>query len=367
MKSIFPRLFFFLLLGILAGSVIYLSRQVTFFLEHDSATIWYFVFSALLVFMITGLLVFSNSTTFFGSILYKSAALTMGFLLYFLMIVSLSDLADIFLKVSPGILGIIAFGLTLITIASGVLNSFSIRTTTHKIDVKNLSDTVRIAHLSDIHIGHFRGEKFLQQIVDKTNREQPDIIVITGDLFDGKIRIKESVLQPLKKLKAPILFVNGNHDGYSGLRTINSLLPKVGVQVLQNEIVKMNGLQIIGLNHMRPDNGQGGMHAPDGPNMKDVLNSLNIDQSKPTILLHHSPDGVVYANQHGVDLYLSGHTHGGQQFPVTLINELLFKYNRGLNSFKNTRILVSEGIGTFGPPLRIGTKSEIVIIELFGA
>jgi predicted MPP superfamily phosphohydrolase len=85
---------------------------------------------------------------------------------------------------------------------------------------------------------------------------------------------------------------------------------------------------------------------------------------KPTVLLHHSPDGIQYANQHGVNLYLAGHTHAGQLFPVKYIAHLFFDYNKGLHDFKGTKMFVSQGVGTFGPPMRVGTKSEIVVITL---
>ncbi len=221
-----------------------------------------------------------------------------------------------------------------------------------------------VAHLSDIHIGHFRGQQFLQQIVKKTRSLSPDIVVITGDLFDGSIRLNQELLNPLKQIHAPILFVHGNHDGYSGLKSIFELLQKTGVKVLRNQIWESHGIQFIGLNHMRASPLARGMHTLEGPNMKDVLHELPVDPKRPSILLHHSPEGIEFAQARGVDLYLSGHTHGGQQFPVTLINELLFKFNRGLHEFKGTKILVSEGIGTFGPPVRIGTRSEIILIEM---
>lgn len=364
MRSVFPSIFALTLLGILIASIVYLSHRMHFFFGTESSGIWYLVFIGALFFMIGGVMGLSNSVSRIGNLFYQLAAFLMGFLLYLILSVLFFNLLQLFWDTEPLFWGLGAFSLTSVLIAFGVINSFIIRTSRHAIEIQGLTHPVKIAHLSDIHLGHFRGKGFVRQLVNKTNREHPDLIVITGDLFDGRIRLNKESLEAMTELNAPVFFVNGNHDGYSGLRSINSLLEEMGIRVLKNELVRFKDLQIIGLNHLRPDSSQVGMHAPSGPNMKDVLGGLVIDKSLPTILLHHSPDGVEYAEENGVDLYLSGHTHGGQQFPITLLNELLFKYNRGLMRYKNTRILVSEGIGTFGPPIRIGTRSEIIIINL---
>ena len=116
---------------------------------------------------------------------------------------------------------------------------------------------------------------------------------------------------------------------------------------------------------MAADSNTFSMHANGkGPTIKSTLASLNLFPGKPTVLLHHSPDGIQYANQHGVDLYLAGHTHAGQLFPIKYLAHLLFDYNKGLHVFKKTRIFVSQGAGTFGPPMRVGTKSEITVLTL---
>ena len=116
---------------------------------------------------------------------------------------------------------------------------------------------------------------------------------------------------------------------------------------------------------MRADSLASDMHAGGGhETIKTVLPRIQTDPGKPTILLHHSPDGIQYAHEKGVDLYLSGHTHAGQLFPINYIAGLLFKYKKGLHDYKGTRIFVSQGTGTFGPPMRLGTIAEIALITL---
>lgn len=307
----------------------------------------------------------SNTTNNFGSLIYMLAALTMGAFLYLTLSVMLVDLVKLFTTFQPRTYGFAALTITFLVIIGGVLNAWNIRVTNQEIKLVGLSSEIRAAHLSDIHVGHFRGEKFVQKIVDKTNEQNVDVVFITGDLFDGRINLTKEDLAPLAKLDAPVYFVDGNHDKYTGVKTIKSMLKEIGVNVLENEVTHFSELQIIGLNHMRADNKAFNMHAGEnGSTIKSTLENLNIFVEKPTVLLHHSPDGIQYANKNGVDLYLAGHTHAGQLFPVKYIAHLLFDYNKGLHDYKGTKIYVSQGIGTFGPPMRVGTKSELAVITL---
>jgi len=315
--------------------------------------------------MIAGLAGFTNSLSSIGTVLYKIVAVVMGFVLYLLIIVLCVDLVALFVKIRPLSHGIITLTLTTLISIYGIINAYNTKVVKLEIPVKNLSNEVSIMHLTDIHVGHFRGVKFLGNIVEKTNKYKPDIIVITGDLFDGKVRLKQGVIEPFKHFNAPVFFVDGNHDGYTGVEKVKELVGNTGVKVLENEVFKIKGVQIVGLNHMLPDSTTVGMHATlSRATIKNILPSLGIIEDQPSILLHHSPDGIQYASEAGIDLYLAGHTHAGQLFPVTLLNDLIFKYNKGVHNYNGTKIYVSPGAGTFGPPMRIGTRSEIAFIKL---
>lgn len=353
-----------LFLGIIVGAVIYLSKRMHFFFSTESIRFWYVLFAAMPVIMVLGMVIFSNSTSMAGSIFYQLSALITGFILYFLMTVLLIDLANLIVKIQPLIMGISSFVLTAIILIVGIWKAFDIKVTKIEVPLKGLQEEVRAVHLSDIHIGHFRGAQFLKKVLDLSMEQRPEMIFITGDLFDGKINLSEEVLKPLKELEIPVYFVEGNHDGYTGVKMIKDYLRKQDVLVLENEALMLGELQIVGLDHMHADGQNRNMHAYGGATIKGTLDTLAIDKTLPTILLHHSPEGAMYAAAHGVDLYLSGHTHGGQIFPVTLLNELIFPYNRGMNKYEDMRVFVSEGVGTFGPPMRIGTRSEIVVLDL---
>lgn len=231
--------------------------------------------------------------------------------------------------------------------------------------MQGLAKEMKAVHLTDIHIGHFRTNGFLQQLIDKTNAQNPDVIFITGDYLDSRYALDARYFAPLKQLKAPVCFVDGNHDHATDNDSIAFLMRSAGVKVLENEVITLNGLQIIGLKHMLADRNSLDMHASGhNPTISEILPRLDIDPDKAAVLLHHAPNGIKHANKYGVDLYLAGHTHAGQIFPFNLVANMMFEYNRGLHDFKGTKVYVSEGVGTFGPPFRLGTKSEIISFAL---
>ncbi len=365
MKQYFPLLFFIALIGIIVAANIYLTRRFNWYFSLENTKVLYAVFPPFTLLMFFGVMPLSNTTNTFGSFIYVVSAITMGALLYLLLSVMLVDIVGLFTSFKPKTYGLAALVITLLITGGGMLNAWNVRVTNQEIPLKGLTHEIRAMHLTDIHIGHFRGEKFLQKIVEKTNRENVDVVFITGDLFDGRINLTKEDLAPLTQLNAPVYFVEGNHDKYTGVQTIKSMLRDIDVQVLENEVTHFSELQIIGLNHMTADNESYSMHASsDGPTIENTLAALNLFQNKPTVLLHHSPDGIQYANQYGVGLFLAGHTHAGQLFPVKYIAHLLFDYNKGLHEYKGTKIFVSQGAGTFGPPMRVGTKSEITVLTL---
>ena len=261
-------------------------------------------------------------------------------------------------------MGYLSLGLTALLVCYGLLNASIPQVTRVTIPIKGLTKEVKVVHLTDIHLGHFRGKGHLQKIVEITNELNPDVVFQTGDLFDAKSRLSEDVLTPFKDVKAPHYFVEGNHDKEVGVEQIGRMLKNIRINVLENEIATFGELQIIGLKHMRADKNSFDLHAIGGETIQDVLSQLPVDTTKPTIMLHHSPNGEVYANDLKIDLLLAGHTHKGQLFPLTFIAKMFFVYNDGLHRYRDLNIYVSEGVGTMYTPMRIGTRSEITFITL---
>jgi predicted MPP superfamily phosphohydrolase len=315
--------------------------------------------------MIGGTMGAVNAVSTVGHYIFIVAATTMGFVLYLLLSTIVVDVVSLFLKAKPIYYGLAVLSLAAMVSIYGIWNAKQLKLTEVDITIKGLQKSIRAAHLTDTHLGHFRGAGNLQNIVETINRQNVDVVFFTGDLLDSKIQLKPESMLPLQGLNAPIFFVEGNHDEYTGVKAIKDYLRSIGVNVLNNQVTQWGELQIIGLTFMVADSHASSPHAsPNGPNIQNVLESMEIEKEKPTVLLHHGPNGVKYANKAGVDLYLAGHTHAGQLWPATYVAKMIFEYNKGLHDFNGTKVYVSQGTGTFGPPMRVGTESELAILNL---
>ncbi len=234
-----------------------------------------------------------------------------------------------------------------------------------------------IVQLSDVHLGGVLGENFLRKIVNDVNQLKPEIVVITGDLLDGSADGFESYVHLLDEIqsKQGVYFVTGNHEGYRGIADSLRILHGTKMHILEDEIVDLSGLQLIGIAYP-----QIGEHK----NIRKIIADNPVfDSAKTNILLLHSPTGIgasetkrqdLYwkpnvdftdAEELGIDLQLSGHTHAGQLFPFTLLTKWIYAgYEYGLHRIGNFQIYISSGTGVWGPTERNGSRSEIVAIKL---
>jgi predicted MPP superfamily phosphohydrolase len=217
----------------------------------------------------------------------------------------------------------------------------------------------RIVQLSDVHLGSIYRAGFLSGVVERVNGLKPDLVVITGDLFDGVDGDLAGVALPLRELKTSkgVYFVTGNHETYLGVDHSLAALAGTGVRVLRDEVMGIDGVKLIGFDY--PARGE----------EKDIIATLERLWPEyagyPTILLTHAPKRIPDVATHGVHLQLSGHTHKGQQFPFGFVTRLVHKgFDYGLYTIGDFQLYTSSGVGTWGPPLRIGTRSEIVLITV---
>ena len=242
-------------------------------------------------------------------------------------------------------------------------NTFSVVET--DIALPGLDRDVVAMQLSDIHVGHHRGRKYLERIVDETNQRKPDIVLITGDLIDSEAAFVPGELEPLARFSAPVYYVGGNHEKYVDAERTFALVKKYGVNVLRSQVVETHGLQLVGLDYMNADEDTFELHPSDDPRtIKSVLASLHLKDGMPSVLLHHSPAGAQYAAANGIDLMIAGHTHGGQFFPGTLVATAVFPFTHGLYRRGPLQVFVSQGAGTFMSRVRLGTSNELNILRL---
>jgi len=218
----------------------------------------------------------------------------------------------------------------------------------------------RIVQLSDLHLGPTLGEGFLSDVIARTNALAPDCVVITGDLVDSDTGVLGPVVARLADLRAKdgVFFVTGNHEYYSGVDAWLAFLRKLGVRVLRNERVAVGPIDLAGVDDWSAAHFGNGHGA-------DIPRALaDRDPTRPVVLLAHQPQAVVEAEANGVDLQLSGHTHGGQIFPWGYAVKLVTPYVAGLYRHRSAALYVSRGTGYWGPPMRVGAPAEITHLEL---
>jgi uncharacterized protein len=225
-------------------------------------------------------------------------------------------------------------------------------------------DGLRIVQISDLHIGDRIGVEFLRRVVDRVNALRPDVVAITGDLVDGPADVVEAALQPLADLKAPhgVYFVTGNHEYYWGGRESVRMVERLGLTVLHNEhrVVERRGGQLVigGMPDLH------GVRFLEDHQCRPELVFAGAPDGVPRILLAHQPRAVTGAAPHGVDLQLSGHTHGGQIFPFHLFVRLQQPVVRGLRKLLGVWVYAHRGTGFWGPPMRLFSTPEIAEITL---
>lgn len=217
---------------------------------------------------------------------------------------------------------------------------------------------LRIAVVSDIHLGPVLGRGFAQRVVDTVNRTQPDAIAVVGDLIDGSVEDLGRAVEPLSGLRAKYgaYFVTGNHEYISGADEWVEHVQELGLKLLANDRVELPGFDLAGVNDLR------GEAYDEGPDYARALGDR--DPARASVLMAHQPAAVHDAVRHGVDLQLSGHTHGGQLWPFTYVADLANPTLAGLESYGDTQLYVSRGAGAWGPPVRVGAPSDITVIEL---
>jgi predicted MPP superfamily phosphohydrolase len=315
-------------------------------------------------FVVASLLAFRYAN-FAARLLYRLASVWLGFLNFLLLAAGLCwtfYLGGRLVGVVPRRSALVTalFGLAAIVSIYGLLNARSVRVKRIRVKLPNLPPSWRgrvAALVSDVHLGHVNGLGFMRRIVARLARLRPDVVFITGDLYDGTKVNPGAVAAPWNEF-APVFgkyFVTGNHEEFSDPAKYLEAVSSAGIRVLNNEKAMADGLQIVGVDY-------GASTRPE--RLRAVLQQAGIDRDASSILLSHAPHGLAVAESEGVSLQLSGHTHGGQFFPFTWLTRRVFReFTYGLQRFGTLMVYTSSGAGTWGPPIRVGTRPEIALIE----
>jgi len=229
------------------------------------------------------------------------------------------------------------------------------------VDVKQnrLKKPIRIAQISDMHIGGLIDKDFVAKSVVQINAQDVDLVVITGDLTDAPIAFLKEAVDELANLKSRLgtFYIVGNHEYFHGIEATISYLKTLGISVLENSSLKLDDFYICGVYDIFGH--RYGSHIPDiDKTMRDI------PQDAPSLLLAHQPRFLSALENHQPSLILSGHTHGGQIWPFGHLVKLMQPYLKGLHVIgKNRHIYVNSGIGFWGPPMRLGSRAEITILS----
>ncbi|MGC1422551.1 MAG: metallophosphoesterase [Terracidiphilus sp.] len=320
------------------------------------------------VFMTATLLGFRSSNPVVR-IFYKAAALWMGLANFLFVGAVIAWLVDLLLRSfvpaatriadRPYIAGTLLV-VAIVTAVYGLVNARNIRLRRVTVKLSGLPQNWRGRQallVSDLHLGHVNGLAFARRIAKMVGDLNPAIVFLPGDMFDGSKVDPLAMAAPLLELKPPLgmYFVGGNHEEFGGAAHFEEALRGGGIRVLHNECAVVDGVRIVGVAYG---------HSTYPLQMRTFLEGLRLKDGPPSILLNHVPSQLPLSEHAGVSLQLSGHTHGGgQMFPFNLITRRAFgKFTYGLQSFGEMQVYTSSGAGTWGPPMRVGTHSEIVLL-----
>lgn len=315
-----------------------------------------FIAAALLGFYFTGRLV---------TLLYRVASVWLGLLNFFFLAACLCWLARLAIVVlgftaDKPLLAAVLYGLAVAAAFYGMMNARFIRIRRIPIQLEGLPASWRgrtALIVSDLHLGHINGPAFSRRIVAHAARLNPDIVFLPGDIFDGSKIDAHTLAAPLGALDPPFgaYYTSGNHDEFGNAAYYAEVLTGIGIRVLDNQKVTVDGLDIAGVPY-------GDAAYP--IRLRATLDSFGLVPGQASILLNHVPNRLPIVERAGVSLQLSGHTHGGQVFPFTWFTRRAFgKFTYGLQQFGGLQVYTSSGAGTWGPPMRVGTHPEIVLLQ----
>ena len=297
--------------------------------------------------------------------LYTAAASWLGVLYLFILASILCwifyGLAKLLhLPLDPKILIEVLLGIALLASLFGFINAGVTRITRISIQLPLLPGPWKgktAVWVSDTHLGQVRNYGFARHIAAKVKDLRPDIVFIGGDLYDGVAVDLDKTIEPFSKISAPYgtYFITGNHEEFSDNTPYLQAVRRAGIHVLNNEKVELDGLQIIGVDY------RDSIREED---FRAILQKVGIDPHRPSILLKHAPLNLQVAREQRISLQLSGHTHQGQVFLFRWITSKVYRgYDYGLKWFSDLLVYTSSGVGTWGPPMRLDTKPEIVVIK----
>lgn len=262
--------------------------------------------------------------------------------------------------------GIVSVTLSVIICILGFINSHITKINEYNITLnKTVYTPFTFAALADIHIGSDMTPTRIYKEIQKINELEPDIVFIAGDIIDNNVYdFTDEYIEKFRKIEAPlgVYVVFGNHEYYSGTQQeVLSVFNKAGFKTLIDDVVYIpeKEFYIIGRDSLRHTNSSN-----DERISIETLYSRIDDKTKPVIILDHIPKSSLDGRKINADIQISGHTHDGQLFPINLIVKKMYELSHGMKNYDGFHFFVTSGLGLWGPPVRVGTDSEIMLIHV---
>ncbi|MDX9811154.1 MAG: metallophosphoesterase [Bacteroidales bacterium] len=338
----------------------------------------YFVsFAILSLSFIAGKILESRNSSVLSDILNITGGFWLGFLLYAVLLTVLADITLLAIRLS-GLIDpekvtslkrlsyILSAFVAVVLIIAGFINAITPVVRNYSISVaKDAGEitSLRIASVSDIHLGSVIRKRSMRLLSGALEREKPDVIFLLGDIVDGDIGpvLRGDLLGYFKapETKYGLYGITGNHEFIGGASRTIPYIESRGIRLLKDEVITLGGgIQVIG----RLDRDSRGFGSGSRKPLSELVSVT--DSSRPVILLDHQPFNLDETEKAGVDLQLSGHTHHGQMWPLNLITKKIYEVSHGYLKKGDTHIIVSSGFGLWGPRIRLGSRSEIVITDI---
>lgn len=329
-----------------------------------------FIKNCIIILIISLIIIMFLSFSINVSIIKIISNYYLGFMLYFTLIFIMMDIIKLFMKLFKFVisrkfdlyLNIVFIVILSLVLIVGIYNDNTINVVNYDINIskdRSLGNNLKIALVSDLHIGYNFSCDYYQKMVNIINSKNPDLILIVGDIFDNpkdELKNINDYINIMKKLnsKYGTFATLGNHDVISNINMVKEYIKSMNITLLQDENVIVNeDVNLIGINTN---------HITKLNSYSDILS--NVDLNKPSIVMVHEPINIEELMNNNIDLIVSGHTHNGQTFPLNLVVNEIYYNAYGIKNKNNTTSIVTSGVGLWGPKIRIGTKSEIVFINM---
>ena len=295
-----------------------------------------------------------------ASVLYEVGNTWLITFLYLLLIFIVADMAALchilpksFLKDSIDGLGTVVGLVAVILTLGGIHYHHKYREEQSITTTKQLEKPLTIVLASDLHIGYHNRKPELSRWVDMINAEKPDLVLFGGDVIDLSLRpvMEGNFAEEFHRVEAPMMAVLGNHEFYSDVERAEQFFKDAGILLLRDSVVHFKGVDVIGRNDRT---------SPERADLADLTNGLD----GFTIVLDHQPYHLEEAEAAGIDFQFSGHTHRGQVWPLSWITDAMYEKGWGPHQRGNTRYYVSSGLGIWGAKIRVGTRSEYLVLHI---